>query len=144
MPIEKTASGTEISEAIYHEVVRIVDGDTFIAMVDGSRERIRLIGIDAPEAAPTIEKGSLEATARLEEMLEGKSVILVRDVSERDPYDRLLRYVWLDAHTCVNLVLVEEGLATVMHIPPDDALLEDLRRAEQQARDAGRGLWASP
>ena len=48
-------------EAAYHEVVRVVDGDTFIAMVDGSRERVRLIGIDTPEAASTTESGTRPA-----------------------------------------------------------------------------------
>ncbi len=118
-------------------------------MVDGARERVRLIGIDTPEAASMAasgihpaETGSLEATSRLEALLEGKRVILVKDVSDRDSYGRLLRYAWLDAHTCVNLVLVEEGLASVVRIPPDIGLLEDLRQAETRAREAGLGLWS--
>jgi micrococcal nuclease len=129
--------------------ILLVYGDTFIAMVDGARERVRLIGIDTPEAASMAasgihpaETGSLEATSRLEALLEGKRVILVKDVSDRDSYGRLLRYAWLDAHTCVNLVLVEEGLASVVRIPPDIGLLEDLRQAETRAREAGLGLWS--
>ena len=136
-------------EAVLHEVVRVVDGDTFIVMVDGSRERIRLIGIDAPEAAwaaagavRPAEIGSLEATSRLEELLLGKSVLLASDVSDRDTYGRLLRYAWLDTRTCVNILLVEEGLASALRIPPDTAMAEDLRQAQQQAREAGLGIWS--
>jgi micrococcal nuclease len=152
-PAAVSVTGPTLQEALMetagHEVVRVVDGDTFIATVDGSRERVRLIGIDTPEAASAAEgsvrpaeSGSLEATLRLEELLEGKRVFLVKDVSDRDSYGRLLRYAWLDAHTCVNLVLAEEGLAYVVRIPPDTALLEELRQTEKRAREAGLGLWS--
>ncbi len=131
-------------------VERVVDGDTLIASVDGVRERIRLIGIDSPEIAATGEDGSVkagepygpEAALRLGELALGRPLRLVRDVSDRDRYDRLLRYVWLEDGTCINLVLVQEGLADAKSYPPDTAMQSELDQAERQAMDLGLGIWS--
>ncbi|MBQ3340187.1 MAG: thermonuclease family protein, partial [Atopobiaceae bacterium] len=84
------------------EVVRIIDGDTrIVRMSDGSEERVRLIGIDAPESkSPDEEENCPEgeqAEANLRETLpKGERVWLSKDTSERDRYGRLLRYIWLE------------------------------------------------
>jgi len=72
-------------------VERIVDGDT-ILLANG--ERVRLIGIDAPEIG---EPGAIEATEFVESLIPpGTTIWLERSGNNRDRFGRLRRYVWLD------------------------------------------------
>jgi micrococcal nuclease len=133
-------------------VVRIVDGDTIWARFEGRDWRVRYIGIDAPEPRDVVpEPWATEATAANRALVAGQTVFLERDVSETDRFGRLLRYVWLpiapdeagaDAWLLVNLELVRAGFARAVSFPPDVGYQEYLRAAEQDAREAGRGLWA--
>ena len=116
-------------------VVRVIDGDTFVL---ASGERVRLIGIDAPEKG---ERCFEEAKQRLAEFVEGRVVLLERDKSERGKYGRLVRYVYLEG-LFVNLALVEEGFAKPFEFEPDTSLAAWFREAGQRAVD-GRGcLWS--
>jgi endonuclease YncB( thermonuclease family) len=93
-------------------VTQVIDGDTI--ELDGG-ERVRYIGIDTPEEG---ESGFEEATQRNAELVEGKTVTL--DVCEEEPEDsfgRTLAYVIVDS-TVVNEVLLVEGLAVPLFIPP--------------------------
>jgi micrococcal nuclease len=83
-----------------------------------------------------------EASAYNKQLVEGKFVTLVRDVSDTDRYGRWLRYVYVDG-VFVNEVLVANGFANVVTYPPDVKYTEQLRRVEQDAREARRGLWGS-
>jgi micrococcal nuclease len=67
---------------------------------------------------------------------------LERDVSETDPYGRLLRYVYVDS-IFVNAKLVREGLARAKAYPPPDTKYQDyLEQIESEAKEAGLGIWA--
>lgn len=93
-------------------VDRVIDGDT---MELRGGERVRYIGVDTPESD---EPGFTAATTRNAELVAGKTVTL--DICEADPLDpfgRTLAYVLVGA-TVVNEVLLEEGLADPLHIPP--------------------------
>ena len=123
-------------------VKRVVDGDT-IELENG--EKLRYIGINAPESVKpgsSIECFGKEASARNKELVEGKAVRLEKDVSERDRYGRLLRYVYLEDGTFVNEELVREGYAVASTFPPDVAREGIFRLAEKDARENIRGLWA--
>jgi micrococcal nuclease len=135
-------------EALLHgpyRVVRVVDGDTVILEIDGSRERVRLIGIDTPESVhPDPEKNvpyGAVAADYTTSMLEGRVVELELDVQERDRYGRLLAYVFLDGDM-VNAGLLMEGHATVTTYPPNVKYVEWFVQLQEQAREAGKGLWA--
>ena len=119
-------------------VVRVIDGDTIEL---GTGQRVRYIGIDAPETHPAVECYGLEAWAKNRELVEGKMVRLEKDVSETDRYGRLLRYVWVD-QTMINAELVSLGCARALPYPPDVKHQEQLRLLEVEARRAGRGMWA--
>jgi micrococcal nuclease len=128
-----------------HEVVRVIDGDTIQVDVDGSLERVRYIGIDTPETVHPrkgVECFGKEASAKNAALVGGKTVRLVRDVSDRDRYGRLLRYVWVD-DVFVNLELVREGYAQVSTYPPDVEHTDAFIAAQREAREANRGLWAA-
>ena len=128
-------------------VVRVVDGDTLVIDRGRGNERVRYIGIDAPESVrpdtPVEFMGSDAAVAN-GALVEGREVVLELDVSEADRFGRLLRYVWLrdgDAWRLVNLELVRQGYAQAVSFPPDVRRQDELRAAEREARDAGHGLW---
>ncbi|MBI3638041.1 MAG: thermonuclease family protein [Candidatus Rokubacteria bacterium] len=125
-------------------VVRVVDGDTIHVRVGDRIEKVRYIGVNAPELHhPTKgeEPGGREAAAVNRGLIEDKHVRLELDVSARDRYGRLLAYVWV-GDMMVNAELVRRGYAQVMTVPPNvrhQALFVKLQR---EAREAGRGLWA--
>lgn len=127
----------------YVLVTEAVDGDT-IRLADGST--VRYIGVDTPETvhpSKPVQCFGKEAGAFNRTLVEGKPVRLVRDVSETDRYGRLLRYVYLEDGTFVNLALVEQGYAYALTYPPDIAHAAEFRDAQAAARESGRGLWGS-
>lgn len=121
-------------------VARVLDGDTFELE---SGEKVRLIGIDAPESVKpgtSVECYGREASDHLKALIEGKTLELEADKRDRDRYDRLLRYAYLEG-VFINEVLVGEGHARAVSYPPDTSRQETLRAAEQKARAEQRGLW---
>ncbi|WP_245526221.1 thermonuclease family protein [Methanohalophilus mahii] len=116
-------------------VVKVIDGDTFVT---DSGEKVRLIGIDSPEID---ESYYAEAKDYLSTRVEGKQVLLEGDSSNRDTYDRLLRYVWLDGEL-VNRELVEEGLALSKTYEPDIKYQHIFNDAQQRARNEQVGIWS--
>ena len=131
-------------------VVRVVDGDTLIVDRGSGDERLRYIGIDAPESVKPdtpVEFMGREAALANAALVEGRTVVLERDVSDRDRFGRLLRYVWLREGSdwrLVNLELVAQGYAQAVSFPPDVRRQDALRDAEASARAAGAGLWGPP
>lgn len=118
-------------------VQRVVDGDT-IVLAGG--ERVRYLSIDTPEGTGTPEFFGPEATEANRRLVAGQRVRLERDVTDRDRFDRLLRYVYVDG-VMVNAELVREGFARVLVYPPDTRYVACFSALEQEAREAGRGLW---
>ena len=97
-------------------VAAVVDGDTIDVLLDGQHERVRYIGMDTPETkhpSKPVQCFGAEASARNAELVADQWVELERDVSERDQYGRLLRYVWV-GQTLVNAKLLFEGYAQVL------------------------------
>lgn len=89
-----------------------------------------------------VECFGAEASARNKELVGGKHVRLVKDVSETDKYGRLLRYVYVDG-VFVNEALISGGYANVSTYPPDVRYAETFLAAEQTARMSGSGLWGA-
>lgn len=126
--------------AVPAQVVHITDGDTIRVRVNGVERPVRYILINTPEADQPF---GAEATAVNRRLVGGKTVYLLKDVSETDRFNRLLRYVFLPDGTHVNAELVRQGYAQVATYPPDISRLEEMRAAEAEARSEGRGLWAA-
>lgn len=128
-----------------YPVVRVVDGDTIIVDIDGSNERIRLIGIDTPESVHSDEERNTEygriAAEFTANQLEGKTVTLEYDVEERDQYDRILAYVYLDGKM-FNETLLQEGLAKVTTYPPNVRYADSFVELQKQAQKDRKGIWA--
>ncbi|MBC7345230.1 MAG: thermonuclease family protein, partial [Clostridia bacterium] len=85
--------------------------------------------------------------------LSGRNVWLELDVEERDKYGRLLAYVWTEPPQSgsesevrakmFNAELLLAGMAQVMTVPPNVKYADMFLKFQREAREAGKGLWAS-
>jgi endonuclease YncB( thermonuclease family) len=130
-----------------YRVVRVIDGDTIKVDIAGEMETVRLIGIDTPEIAGSRNSQDdyfgPEAAQYTKQLLENRPVYLIPDPmnSNRDKYNRLLRYVFLEDGTLVNAKLIAEGYAyNYMYEPFQFAKQFDY--LEKQAKEKQLGLWS--
>lgn len=123
------------------QVERAVDGDSLL--LRGGRQ-VRLIGINAPEmgrdGAPD-QPLARAAQRRLAALTEGKRVRLEPGREEQDRHGRLLAHVYV-GDAGVEEILLREGLAWQVAIPPNVAHVKRLTAAETGARMSRRGVWA--
>ena len=140
------------------EVLRVTDGDTLEIELNGQEERVRLIGVDAPELYESrklelddedspLTQAQIQALgdrARdfTEAFIGGQEVYLEAGYEPRDRYGRLLAYVHVGG-TFVNAELVRGGYARTLEIPPNTAEADRLAALERAAGEAGIGLWGA-
>ncbi|MEG0004400.1 MAG: thermonuclease family protein [Clostridium sp.] len=135
------------------KVVRVVDGDTVIVSVNGVEEKIRLVLVNTPESTTKKEPYGKEASDYTKKVLKvGREVYLEKDVSDRDQYGRLLRYLWLEQPTNINseeirtkmfnASLLTDGYAMVSTFPPDVKYQEVFVNLQREARENKTGLWS--
>lgn len=149
VPPSATASAVAGVEGELVYVTKVIDGDTI--KIEGDIT-VRLLGIDTPETVDTrrpVGCFGKEASNETKGLLSGKQVILQKDITDKDKYGRLLRYIYLplDPSTSsgqmlfVNDYLIREGFAKVLTIPPDVKYAEQFLEAQRKAREAKKGLW---
>ena len=115
-------------------VKEVIDGDTIIL---SNGEKVRLIGINTPEYGRYYFD---EARELMKILTLGREVVLERDITDRDKYGRLLRYVYVNS-LFVNLEMIERGFANAYTYPPDVKYTEKFLEAERYARSNSVGLW---
>ena len=127
------------------KVVDVVDGDTIKVVLDqdGQTDTVRYIGLNAPGYITTVEFFGAEAAIKNVQLVMGKDVTLIKDVSERDDLGRLLRYVLVD-NIFVNYELVAQGYAYSVSTPPDTSCLGTFQEVEQSATISKLGVWNVP
>lgn len=139
-----------LDEPTHHPVVRVVDGDTFIAKMDGEDIRVRLVGVDTPETVhpnKDIEYFGKEASDFLKELLEGEAVYFTYDqnnasTEHKDRYGRLLAYAFRAKDALfVNAEIIKQGYGFAYLKYPCE-LAEEFLTYQQRAREEGLGLWA--
>ena len=128
-------------------VIRVIDGDTIQAKINGKVETIRLIGINTPETVDprrTVECFGREASAKTKKLTLGKMVKIETDPSQdtRDKYGRLLAYIFLEDGTNINKKLIEDGYAYEYTYERPYRYQLEFRQAQKDAEAAERGLWA--
>ncbi|MBA3299059.1 MAG: thermonuclease family protein [Thermoleophilaceae bacterium] len=122
-------------------VVRVVDGDTVVLRSAG---KSRLIGVDTPEVFGGQECFGREASAFAKRLLPpGLRVMVERDVEDRDRYGRALIYLRLPDRRQFNELLVAEGFAVPLTIPPNVRHAERFRALARRARRRAAGLWSA-
>lgn len=121
-------------------VERVVDGDTVVLSGVG---KARLIGVDTPEVYGGVECYGRAASAYAKRTLTGRRVRWRYDVGKRDRYDRALVYLWLDDGRFFNSMLVREGFATPLTVPPNVEFADRFVADARAARRSSRGLWSA-
>lgn len=140
-------------------VLSVADGDTIHVSLNGKNERVRMIGVNTPEIAHP-ELGIKEqpygqaAKNYTSKALQGRKVFLEFDVEKRDKYGRLLAYIWLEKpgstresevrKKMFNAILLQNGYAQVMTIPPNVKYVDLFVKLQREARNQGKGLWGVP
>lgn len=130
-------------------ISRVVDGDTVIVTLpDGTEERIRLLLIDTPESVHPngeIDKFGPEASDYAKKYLtKGMKVTLERGNPERDNYDRMLGYIWVDGVN-FNQHMIEEGYARVAYVfEPNTKYIDEFLEAEKRAKKKKLNIWSIP
>lgn len=126
--------------------IRVVDGDTLIADIDGKEEYIRLILVDTPETKHPnkgVEPYGHESSEFMEKNFKpGDSIHLEYGPEKRDIYDRILAYVYTKNKEMFNELLLERGLARVAVFPPNDRYVERFRELEAKAAREEVGIWS--
>jgi endonuclease YncB( thermonuclease family) len=131
--------------ALSGEEFRIIDGDTFEILSEGSK--CRLLYVDAPEKAQPYGKEATEYLAKL--MSHVNAILTVQDiegrvgkVKETDIYGRKMVLVVLEEGT-VQEEMVKAGLAMVFEaFCKEEYYCELLRKAQEQARKDRVGIWS--
>jgi micrococcal nuclease len=128
-----------------YQVAQFVDGDTIRVNIDGTIETIRFIGMDTPETHKPntpVQCYGPAAAAYTKNRIGTQRVRLVADdlTSNRDRYNRLLRYVVLEDGTYLNLELVRKGYAFSYDSFPS-AKTKEIDALMTQARTDKVGLW---
>jgi micrococcal nuclease len=137
----ESSSGDRMPPAESDEIVRVIDGDTVVLRSAG---KSRLIGVDTPEVFGGQECFGREASAFARRLLRpGLRVRVERDVEERDRYGRTLIYLRLPDRRSFNELLVAEGFAVPLTIPPNMRHAERFRELARRARERAAGLWSS-
>lgn len=135
------ATCANIGAMIAAKSVRVIDGDTVeVIPLSGQSERIRLLGIDAPESKQDYGK---QSTQTLQQCVNDAKVTI--EWTEKDRYGRLLGKVIADDKDC-NLNQIRQGAAWHYKYYQQGQLEYDrlaYANAEVLARDQQRGLWAT-
>lgn len=131
-------------------VVKVSDGDT--VELEGG-EKVRLIGVNTLE---TVKPGvkpmpyGKEASNFTKSQLQRKKVFVEVDVQPKDKYGRTLAYLYLQEPKTqddiekymFNAILLKEGYAQLMTIPPNVKYVDLFLKLQRQAREQNKGLWA--
>lgn len=126
-------------------VLQVFDGDTVEVDCNGKIDKVRFIGIDTPETHKPntpVQCFGPEASDFVLQLLDSKVVTLEKDVEDKDIYNRLLRYVYLDG-VMINELIAKRGYSYLLTIPPDVKYTDKFKSAVKYARDNELGLWKS-
>lgn len=131
----------------YYRVTEFADGDTISVDMNGTEEKIRFIGVDTPETQDprvAVQCFGKAAAAYTKDLIGNNNVRLEADPinSNRDRYNRLLRYVYLPDGRLVNAEIIRSGHGFAYTSFPFTKT-DEFRNYEKEARDNNRGLWAN-
>lgn len=138
---------TPTPQEIYYVVTKVIDGDTLSIDMNGTKETLRLIGINTPETVDPrkpVECFGKEASAKANELLSGKRIRIEKDPTQRDrdKYGRLLAYVYREDGLFFNKKMIEDGYAYEYTYNLPYKYQTEFKEAQRVAEAGKRGLWA--
>jgi endonuclease YncB( thermonuclease family) len=144
-PAINTKQVIEQSTPGLYQVTKFDDGDTIQVDMEGKKETIRFIGVDTPEThdpRKPIQCFGKAAAAFTKNLIGENRVRLEADPtnSNRDRYQRLLRYVYLPNGTLVNKKIIAEGYGFALVSFPFQKM-EEFKAVQVTAREQNKGLW---
>jgi endonuclease YncB( thermonuclease family) len=119
----------------YGPLVRVKDGDSLVAKVQGVEMDFRLADVDAPELDQLYGR---QAKRELAALAKGQQLVLMP--VDTDRYGRTVAHIW-NGNSYLNVEMVKRGAAWFYAAFARGPTLYEV---EQEARDAKRGLWALP
>ena len=130
-----------------YAIAHFVDGDTIAVNMNGKVEKVRFIGVDTPETHKPntpVQCYGPAAAAYTKNIIGGNRVRLVSDPlsTDRDRYDRLLRYVYLPDGRLVNQLLIQNGYGFYYPYFPFSKA-SAFSADEQSAMANHKGLWGN-
>lgn len=128
-------------------VASFEDGDTITVDMNGIKERVRFIGVDTPETqdprkpVQCFGKAASEFTRSL---IGNQPLRLEADPlnTNRDRYNRLLRYIYLPDGRLVNAEIIRQGYGFAYTSFPFTKI-DEFKAYEAQAREQNLGLWGA-
>ena len=139
------AGSNPCREPVLGRVQSVIDGDTIKVETGRGVERVRLIGIDAPEvdhSGPDDECFGEEASNFLKDRIDQQLVWLTFDSECDDHYDRTLAYV----HThdaFIQRSLLEAGMVSAYRVSPNTSFSTAFQSDEDAARAMSAGMWGA-
>lgn len=133
------------AKTLHGQVVKVFDGDTFLVRIKNREEYVRLREIDAPEISTRKQTGQEPWGRKAREFalskVRNKTVRMeVEEREERDPYQRLLAYVFV-GDLFVNREMILSGNAFFYASSFPGKYSSQLQKAEREAREKGVGVW---
>jgi micrococcal nuclease len=139
---QKTDQATSRIKA---QVIEVVDGDTFKAKIGDKEETVRLILVDTPETKhpnkPKQPFGEEASNFTGELLTHGTTVELEYDAEQRDKYNRVLAYVYVNGES-LQEKLLSEGLARVAVYPPNTKYQEKFESIQEEAKNKKVWIWS--
>ncbi len=128
-----------------YQVTSFADGDTFTVDMNGTKEKVRLIGVDTPEThdpRKSVQCFGQAASSFTKNLIGQNRVRLAADPTntDRDRYNRLLRYAYLPDGRLVNAEIIKQGYGFAYVYFPFEKL-DEFRAYEKEARQKNLGLW---
>lgn len=126
-------------------LIECIDGDTARLKIDGKDEKVRFLGIDAPEIAhentPADPYGNEARDYTCNILKTAKSIHLEYEQSKTDKYNRVLAWVFVD-EKLLNEDLVYKGLAKVAYLYDKYKYTSKLKLAEKKAKIDKLNIWS--
>ncbi len=144
--VDQVATTAKQNQPGMYSIARFEDGDTITVDMNGTAERIRFIGVDTPEThdpRKPVQCFGKAASKFTRDLIGDNPVRLETDPTNtnRDRYNRLLRYVYLPDGTLVNAEIIKQGYGFAYTSFPFTKS-EEFSRYQSEARQAGLGLWS--
>ena len=125
---------------------KCVDGDTASFIINGKKKKVRFLGIDTPESVHPYKeveeygKDASEYTCYILKNANTLELSYENNLSKTDKYGRILAWVWAD-DDLVQKKLVSIGYAEVKYIYANYSKLDELIKAQENARTKRLGIW---